>query len=142
MQRSVSPQSSICRARTFRFLLPMSKPDISEFRNSEGGVSINIPTVCDRKCQDAEGLVALQHPVIAHIRAQLLGRLYDSHEWQIVYPADGPRCRKMKPEASVTERLKAAGCPATVMNRWTEPGIRTYFMSPPRCFSRWANSVP
>ena len=38
----------------------------------------------DRKCQDAERLIAFQYPIVAHIWAQLLSRLIDYHQRLII----------------------------------------------------------
>ena len=40
----------------------------------------------DRKCQDAERLIAFQHPIVAHVWAQFFSWLTDSHQLALASP--------------------------------------------------------
>lgn len=75
---------------------------------------------------------------IAVVQYMWFQRIYGAYPYCVACP----ECLNMNSDDSFTECLNAVGCPSTVMNKWTEPGIRMYFCSMPIFFSLSANSAP
>lgn len=64
---------------------------------------------------------------IAVVQYMWFQRIYGAYPYCVACP----ECLNMNSDDSFTECLNAVGCPSTVMNKWTEPGIRMYFCSMP-----------